>query len=83
MFGFVPMVAAVSLRSAAAAAVSCLIGAGAAGVGIRAILRPSQPLRLSPVSAVPHITTSRRLGVFYLLAGLVWIVLSVLAGIRR
>jgi hypothetical protein len=72
----------VTIRSAAAAAISCLVGLWVAGVGIRAIVRPSEPLRLSQPSAV-HVTTSRRLGAFYLLTGLVWVALSLIAVIGK
>lgn len=83
VFGFVPLAAAITLRSAAVSAISSLVGLCIAGVGIRAMVRPSEPLRLSQPSAVPHVTTSRRLGAFYLFAGLVWVALSLLPVIGK
>lgn len=77
--GFVPLTAAMSLRSAAAVAISCFVGLATGGVGMRAILRPSVPLRLSQPSSVPYITTSRRLGAFYVVAGLIWVALPLIA----
>jgi hypothetical protein len=77
--GFVALAAAGTTHSAIAGTIAALVGLGIASLGIRAIVRPSRPLRLSPLSTVPGITTSRRLGAFYFLPGVVWVGMSLLA----
>jgi branched-subunit amino acid transport protein len=77
--GFVTLVAAVTTRSVVAATISSLVSLAIAGAGLRAVLRPTRPLHLSQEAQVPHVRTSRQLGAFYVLAGLVSVMLSLIA----
>lgn len=51
LLGFIALVTAVTTRSIAACAISGLVGVAIAGAGLRAVLRSTRPLHLSPTSA--------------------------------
>jgi hypothetical protein len=62
--------------------VSCLVGVVVAGLGARAIARPSRPFKVESLQQsgkMLYVNTSRRLGGFYVLAGVVWIIVTLSA----
>jgi hypothetical protein len=78
--GFVALAAAGSTHNALLAAAACLAGVVLLGIGLRAAMRPARPFEIQSLNrtdpALSYINTSRRLGLFYVLVGLVWIVVA-------
>lgn len=76
--GFVLLVLAGVAGSVPLGIASAAFGLLIIGVGIRAVVRPSRPIDLQD-TGMPVINSSRRVGIFYVFAGSVWILLSVIA----
>lgn len=73
--------AAAVTREVPVALVAAGCGLVISGVGARAAIRPSRPFRLESPHQVPSITTTRRLGLFYMATGFVWTALSLMAAL--
>jgi uncharacterized membrane protein HdeD (DUF308 family) len=76
--GFAALTVAASTHSTAPAAVACVAGVVLLASGLRAAMRPARPFEIQSLNrsnpALSYINTSRRLGLFYVLVGVVWIV---------
>jgi hypothetical protein len=77
--GFASLVAALGSRNWTVAGVAAGFGVVISLMGVRAVIRPSRPFRLESVENTPGINTSRRLGLFYVAAGLGWAMIALLA----
>jgi hypothetical protein len=73
------LLAAMSSGSWAVTGVAVASGVVIALVGVRAALRPSRPFRLQKYENPPWLNTTRRLGLFYVVAGFVWALIAVMA----
>jgi hypothetical protein len=79
LFGFFMLLAAAITHDAAFADVAAALGALISLIGVRAAMRPSRPFRLENFTNSPGINTTRRVGMFYVLVGLVWAALALVA----
>jgi hypothetical protein len=80
--GMVVLVAAIAAHSRPIGLCSAIIGVALLSLGLRAVVRPSQPFdpsSLNSEAGMGYINTSRRVGGFYAVVGVVWVVVS-LAG---
>lgn len=73
---FGTLVAAQYTHSRALAVLAGLGGLTILALGLRAVRAPSRPFDIGSFGA-PGITTSRRLGAFYVVVGLVWVLFAV------
>ncbi len=76
---FLALVTAMGTHSETLGLLAGAMGAGIALLGIRAAIRPSRPFRLETMSNSPWINTTRRVGAFYVMAGVVGALLALLA----
>jgi hypothetical protein len=76
LVAFTMLLAAAITRDAAVAGVAAALGVLISLIGARAAIRPSRPFRLENFTNSPRINTTRRVGLFYVLVGLVWAVLA-------
>lgn len=76
--GFLLLVLAGAAGSVPLGIASAAFGLLVIGVGIRAMVRPSRPIDLQD-TGIPLINSSRRVGGFYVFAGLVWVLVSIIA----
>jgi uncharacterized membrane protein YqgA involved in biofilm formation len=72
---FAALVVASFAQSRVVSDVAALGGLAIIGLGVRALLAPSRPFDIGRLG-VPAIDTSRRLGAFYVLTGVLWIVIA-------
>ena len=77
LLAFAMLFAAIAIRNSALAVVAAAFGILMSLIGVRAAIRPSRPFRLE--NFAPWINTTRRVGAFYVVAGLVWALLAVTA----
>lgn len=77
--GFAALLAAVGSHDWTVGGVAAGFGVVISLIGVRAAIRPSRPFRLENVENTPGITTSRRLGLFYVAAGVGWAMIALLA----
>jgi hypothetical protein len=79
--GFALLLLVATTKDTAVGVVSAVFGACVTLVGARAIVRPSRPFAITSLrkgSGLEYLNTTRRLGGFYILAGLVWIMVSLI-----
>jgi hypothetical protein len=76
LFSFAMPLAAVVTRSETVRVIAAMFGLCVAVLGIRAALRPSRPFRLETFSSSPWINTTRRVGGFYVTAGVCYAVIA-------
>lgn len=74
--GTVPLVVGGMARISWLGYVDVVVALGFFVAGVRAALSPSQPFTLGP-GTVRFLGTTRRIGLFYILVGVVWVLLSV------
>lgn len=77
--GFACLVAAVGSHNWTVAGFAAGFGVVISLIGVRAVIRPTRPFRLENFENTPGINTSRRLGLFYVAAGLAWAMIALLA----
>lgn len=60
-------------------AMSCLVGVALSGMGVRAVALPCRPFEVKSLrrqGGLDYLNTTRRVGAFYVVAGLVYVVLA-------
>jgi len=77
--GMAALVGAVSTPSGVTTCVAVVFGVVISLIGLRAALRPSRPFRLENLENAPWLNTTRRLGLFYMVGGVFWAMIALLA----
>jgi hypothetical protein len=80
--GFILLVSAGAAHSRPLGFASVAVGLVLMGVGLRAIVRPSEPFDVRSLrqhAGIDYLNSSRRLGGFYVLAGVAWAFIALLA----
>lgn len=67
--GMAELVGAVSTPATMTTGIAVTFGVVILLIGVRAAIRPSRPFRLENFDNAPWLNTSRRLGLFYMAAG--------------
>jgi hypothetical protein len=76
--GFAMLLVAMGAHNWTVSGVAAAFGVVFSLIGVRATLRPSRPFRLESVQNTPGINTTRRVGLFYIAAGLIWAMIALL-----
>jgi hypothetical protein len=79
VLAFVMLLAAVATHSETVGFVAAGSGLCITLLGVRAAIRPSRPFQLKNFGNSPWINSTRRVGLFYVMAGVVWAMLALIA----
>jgi hypothetical protein len=79
LMGMAALVGVVSTPTTVTTCVAVAFGVVISVIGVRAAIRPSRPFRLESLENAPWLNTTRRLGLFYAVAGICWVMIALLA----
>lgn len=82
MVGFALLVLAFAAHNTGVSVTAAVVGLAVVLVGVRAMFRPSRPFRVEALrngTGSEYINTSRGLGGFYAVGGVVWVAVSLAA----